>query len=99
MAENEEKLPIISVKGAGTDGKVVLWERNEQHPPTLDKDGNDTGKPREAFVSNDGKVRQVAETDEVRRLIAENQLVKAGSSERKLETADEPRKPGRPPGS
>ena len=91
MAENEEKLPIITVMGAGTDGKVVLWERDEQHPPTLDKDGKDTGRPHEAFVSNDGKEREVAETAEVRRLLAEGLLVKP--SAKKVEAPKVPAKP------
>lgn len=97
----EEKLPIITVVGAGTDGKVVLWERNEEHPPTLDKDGKDTGKPHEAFVSNDGKEREVAETAEVRRLLAEGLLV-TPEDKRKAEVKaasrpEAPKVPATPP--
>jgi hypothetical protein len=79
---DEKKLPIITVKGAGDDGKVVLWERDEQHPPHIDKDGNETKRPHEAFVSNDGMPRKVAETAEVRRLLAEELLVKVSEAPR-----------------
>lgn len=75
-----EKLPLIGVKATAsttdkkTKGKVVLWERNDVHPPVLDEFGNDTGRPHEALVSVDGKAHQVAETKEVRRLIGEGVL-------------------------
>lgn len=57
----------ISVKGAGNDNRVILWERHEAHP-----DG-------EIFLSNDGKARQVAETAAVQRKLADGALVKAGT--------------------
>ena len=63
-----DKPSIITVKGAGDDNKVVLWEKDDAHP-----DG-------EIFVSNDGKERRVAETAAVQRKIAEGLLVKVGST-------------------
>lgn len=55
----------ITVKGAGDDRKVVIWESDEAHP-----DG-------EIFVSNDGIERKVAETAAVKRKLANGELVKA----------------------
>lgn len=62
-----DKPSIITVKGAGDDGKVVLWERNDAHPEG------------EIFVSNDGKDRKVAETAGVQRKIAAGEMVKVGT--------------------
>lgn len=86
MAE-EKKVPIITVRGTEPhDGKVILYERDDAHPPTLNKDGQDTGRPHEAFITNtllpDGKVQeyQVAETAAVKRLIADGALEKVGGA-------------------
>jgi hypothetical protein len=64
----EKKLPMISVRGAGNDRKVALWERHPQHPEG------------EAFVVNEDVSREVAETPTVKRLIAEGVLVKANQT-------------------
>lgn len=58
------EVTLIRVKSKGTDGKVLLHERDAAHPGG------------EAFLSNDGKVREVAETAAVSRLIGEGSLVK-----------------------
>lgn len=63
-----DKLSVITVRGAGDDKRVVLWERDEAHP-----DG-------EVVVSNDGKDHKVAETSAVKRLMAEGLLVKGGAT-------------------
>lgn len=94
MAEKKEKLPIITVMGAGDDGKVVLWERHEDHPALLDEDGNETKRPHEAFVSNDGIEREVAETADVKRLLAEGVLVKPADKKKALPEA--PKVPAKP---
>lgn len=52
----------VKVKGTGKDNKVVLWERNEAHPKG------------QIFVANNGRVVEVAETPQVRQLIAEGRL-------------------------
>jgi hypothetical protein len=86
---DEKKLPVISVRGAGTDNKVVLWERHPDHPDK-ENEGDELG---EAFVTNEKKWRKVAETPEVKRLIAEGVLVKKGSKEDEdgeVETASSP---------
>lgn len=53
----------VSVKGAGNDRRVVLWERNSAHPEG------------EAFVSSDGRTYTVGETPLVKRLVGEGRLV------------------------
>ncbi|MEW6210149.1 MAG: hypothetical protein AB1631_17415 [Acidobacteriota bacterium] len=53
---------IIVVKGKTPEGKVAIWERNEQHP-----DGG------EAFVVG-GQTAQVAETAAIRAAIADGKL-------------------------
>src|SRR5690349_1861800 len=58
------EVTLIRVKSKGTDGKVLLHEPDKRHPGG------------EAFLSNDGKVREVAETAAVQRLIGEGVLVK-----------------------
>lgn len=55
---------VITVRGAGDDHKVVLWERDPAHPKG------------EVFVVNDGTEYQVAETKAVKRLIGQERLVK-----------------------
>lgn len=85
-----DKLSILTVKGAGDDNKVVLWERHAEHP---DKK-NPSDEMGEAFVVNDGKARKVAETATVKRMIADGLLVKGGGSN---EAA--PAVPRRPDGS
>lgn len=77
MAKND-KLKMVKVRGTGDDCKVVLYERNEQHPGG------------QAFVANNGKVVQVAETPAVKTAIAEGRLTLESASE-------EPRRVGRPP--
>lgn len=77
VEKKDKKLPIIAVKGTGTDRKVVLWERHPDHPEKK----YETDAAGEAFVSNDGIVREVAETPDVKRLLAEGLLVKASLSE------------------
>jgi hypothetical protein len=57
------KLKKINVKGAGDDHRVALWEKDEAH------DGG------EIFIANDGRTFSVAETKQVKRLIAEGRLV------------------------
>lgn len=58
----------IRVKSKGTDGKVLLFERDKRHPGG------------EAFLSSDGKVREVAETAAVSRLVGEGVLVRIDES-------------------
>lgn len=58
----------ISVKGAGDNRKIVLWEKDDAHP-----DG-------EVVISNDGTTHTVAETAAVKRLVAEGALVKVEGS-------------------
>ncbi len=68
MADTPE---IIKVKSAKTDGAVVLWERNDAHPETTIGRKQTLGnRPREAFVVNDGKEYEVAETALVKQLLA-----------------------------
>jgi hypothetical protein len=72
----EKKAPkLVWVKGTGTDGKVLLFERNDAHPET------EPGRHHEAFVANDGYAYQVAETALVKRLKGEGVLVEASESE------------------
>lgn len=63
-----KELKKVTVKGAGDDRKVVLWERNEQHPNG------------EAFITNSGKSYEVAETAMVKRLMGEGVLVEGSLS-------------------
>lgn len=91
---DERKTPLVTVRGtAPHDGKVILFERHEDHPPALDKDGNDTGRPHEAFITNtklkDGSVQtfEVAETAAVKRLIGEGRLEKTSAVSRLTEPA------------
>ncbi len=60
----------VTVKGTGTDGKVILWERHADHP--------DNG---EAFIYNNGDSYTVAETPQVRRLVSEGRLVEGDSAQ------------------
>ncbi len=62
----KEKLPLVTVVGTGSDNKVLLFERHSDHP----EEG-------EAFLSNDGISREVAETPEVKRLLSEGRLAKS----------------------
>lgn len=64
----KKSVRTISVKGSSKDRRVALWERNAAHPNG------------EAFVVNDGKSYQVAETAAVKRLMGEGALVE-GSAE------------------
>lgn len=68
----------IKVSGAGDDRKVVLWEKNADHPNG------------EVMISNDGAEHEVAETAAVKRLMAEGTLVSAGA---KTTTTAAPAKP------
>lgn len=63
---NDEKAGkhLIKVKGAGTDGKVVLWEKHKDHPNG------------EAFVCNDGIEYIVSETKEVKLKIADGSILR-----------------------
>ena len=63
----------ITVKGAGDDRRVVLWEKDAAHP-----DG-------EIFVSNDGKEYKAGETPAVKRKLASGELVKAGTAAAKTD--------------
>lgn len=77
----------ITVKGAGKDRKVVLWERDAAHP-----DG-------EVMIANDGASHEVGETAQVKRLIGEGALVKvtAAKAEPVVKTpASPPAKTGNP---
>jgi hypothetical protein len=88
-----EKLKTIRVKTASTDQQVVLFERHPDHP--AEKVGRTAeAKPHEAFIVNDGKVYEVAETPSVKRLIAEGVLL-TNFTEAPKELPDEegPKKP------
>lgn len=74
--KNKESLGQVAVRGAGDDGKVVLWERHPQHPKP-----SKLSKTGEIFISNDGKTRVVAETPEVKRLLGTGRLVLAKAGE------------------
>lgn len=65
---DENKLEIVTVKSAATDGRVALWEKHAAHP--------DDG---EAFVSSEAPVK-VALTPEVQRLLSAGILVKVEST-------------------
>jgi len=64
----DDKLPLVTVRGAGDDHKVVLWEKHEAHPEG------------EAFVVNEDKGVEVATTAEVKRLLADGTLIKGGAA-------------------
>lgn len=64
MAKAKET-PIVTVRGTGSDNKVVLWERNKAHPNG------------EVFLSNDGKARQVALTPAIKTRLREGRLEEA----------------------
>lgn len=53
----------IHVRAAGSDNKVVLWEKDDAHPNG------------EVVVANDGKMHKVGETAAVKRLMAAGTLV------------------------
>lgn len=55
---------LIKVKGAGKDRKVVLWEKDKDHPNG------------EVFVCNDGREYIVSHTAAVKRLIADGSLLR-----------------------
>lgn len=59
-----DKLDTITVQGTKDDSRVVLFERHPDHPNG------------EAFVVNDNKAYDVAETAQVKRLIGQGDLVK-----------------------
>lgn len=67
------KLPLVTVAGAGSNRRVVLFERHVDHPEG------------EAFVCNDGTNRKVAETAEVKRLLAAGELVKVNATPASVE--------------
>lgn len=71
-----KELKKVTVKGAGDDRKVVLWERNEQHPNG------------EAFITNSGKSYEVAETAMVKRLMGEGALVEGSLSKQDAPKGD-----------
>lgn len=79
MADEKKTLSQVSVRGTGDDGKVVLWERHPDHPKPKGK----KVKTGEAFISNDGKSRIVAETAEVKRLIGLGLLERTKAGEDK----------------
>lgn len=85
----DKKTPVVTVKGAGDDNKVVLWERHPDHP---------TG---EIFVSNDGKPRQVALTKEVKRRLQAGHLVGVDDEDSEFKPAKKKTKadadPNKPP--
>lgn len=62
---------IVTVRGTGSDDKVVLWERNAAHPEG------------EVFLSNDGKARQAALTPAVQARLREGRLEEVGGDEAK----------------
>lgn len=86
MAESKKTLSQVSVRGTGDNGKVVLWERHPDHPKPVNRHGKEA-KVGEAFISNDGKSRIVAETARVKELIGLGrlELAKAGSEVKKTE--------------
>lgn len=83
MADEKKTLSQVSVRGTGDDGKVVLWERHPDHPKPKGK----KVKTGEAFISNDGKSRIVAETPRVKELIGLGRLeiAKAGGEDKKTD--------------
>lgn len=59
---------MITVKGTGTDGKVILWERDAKHPKG------------EVFIANDGNTYKVSPTARIQELLKEGVLVKGEES-------------------
>lgn len=67
-----KKLPQITVRSTGDDRKVILFERHPDHPvPTKKIAPMKTG---EVLLSNNQKPTTVAETPEVKRLLALGKL-------------------------
>jgi hypothetical protein len=88
-----EKLKTIRVKTTSTDQQVVLFERHPDHP--TEKIGRSAqAKPHEAFIVNDGKVYEVAETPRVKQLIGEGVLTtNFTEAPKELPDEDAPKKP------
>lgn len=70
----ERTYDLIEVRATGPeDGKTILFERHPDHPQTVNAKTGAKGH-NEAFVSRDGKTRQVAETPRVSELIGLKEL-------------------------
>lgn len=92
MADEKKTLSQVSVRGTGDNGKVVLWEKHPDHPKPVNRLGK-PAKTGEAFISNDGKSRIVAETSEVKRLIGLGLLERTKAGEEKKTEDDKGKTP------